>query len=175
MADPVATLTKKLADYLMTSSVPWPDEGAMRRAVFEVVRLMVTEAAPEALSLIHEMKPDPIERDPDPIQSSHWQADLVRLTASVDGLAEAVDHHAQLLQYGPCWQADIPEEDGWYVVRTVDDDAPEFAQITTEASGRRYVDVAHMESWRVGIDEPIRRWRWLVTALDLPPIPVEEP
>ena len=64
-------LATRLADYIATSNTPWPDESAMRDAVRETVRLMCTEARPDALSAMG-MKP---WRHTNPDWPELWQED----------------------------------------------------------------------------------------------------
>jgi hypothetical protein len=45
-------LAEALADYMATRIGGWPDEGAMREAVRETVRLIFTEARPETLKVL---------------------------------------------------------------------------------------------------------------------------
>lgn len=49
-------LARQIADYMATRAVPWRDEGVMREAVHEAIRLAIGEAhhdTREALKVTH--------------------------------------------------------------------------------------------------------------------------
>lgn len=172
MTETVQTVSKKLADYMLTNSIPWPDEGAMRRACADVVRLLVTEAVPEALSLIRQMNPDPMEPDPDLIQSSQSYLDQDLVT----DIVTASDGERSIRVRRRGWQREPPEDDGWYVVALdfphrpqVNGLALHFVRLGPNATGHR---VSFSLSDGLADEVEDVSW-WLLPALDLPPIPEE--
>ncbi len=77
----------------------------------------------------------------------------------------------------PRWQTEPPEKGGWYVIRR-SGSSPRLVMVRRLMPGE---DTIFVQEWSAMTHEQWRRqqytmgWSWLVPALDLPPLPEEEP